>query len=202
MLKQLPLNIFEKAINHYLLLDPLTPQRLSKLQGKAVAIEFKGLPLQLKLIILFSSQGLHILDNYQAPVDATIRGTVLSLAKMGLSSATKSESLFVGDVEIDGNVELGQDVKQFLDGIDIDWEEHLSRLIGDIAAHQVGNIVRQAKQWSEQAQETTRKNISEYVQEELRCFPTREEIDDFFADIDRIRCDVDRLEARLKRIKQ
>lgn len=199
MLTQLSLNLIEKTLNHYLSLDPQLAERSKQLNGKSIAIEFKIIPI--KFYVLFSSKGLHLLDDYQAPVDTTIRGTPFALAKLGLSTAEQSRSLFADDVEIEGDIELGQAIKQFFDNIDIDWEEQLSRLTGDVAAHQVGNMMRSARDWFSDARQTTQHNATEYVQEELRQFPPREEVNDFFTDIDTLRNDVDRIAARFERLR-
>jgi ubiquinone biosynthesis protein UbiJ len=44
-------------------------------------------------------------------------------------------------------------------------------------------------------------NIREYLQEESRDVPSRYEVDRFAASVSKLRDDVDRLEARLKRLQ-
>jgi ubiquinone biosynthesis protein UbiJ len=43
--------------------------------------------------------------------------------------------------------------------------------------------------------------VVEYLQEEGRDLPTRTEVDEFLADVDRLRDDAERLEARLARLE-
>ena len=88
-----------------------------------------------------------------------------------------------------------------LDGIDIDWEEHLSRVTGDVLAHQVGNVARGMLEWGRNTLDTVSRDVAEYLHEESRDLPTRGEVDEFLARIDTLRLDVDRLEARVQRLQ-
>jgi ubiquinone biosynthesis protein UbiJ len=103
-------------------------------------------------------------------------------------------------VEITGDVETGQAFKSVLDAIDIDWEEQLSRLTGDVVAHQLGNAMRHTRSWLDHARLTLERDLSEYLQEELRVVPTRIEIENLIEEIGRLVMDADRLEARLRRL--
>ena len=53
--------------------------------------------------------------------------------------------------------------------------------------------------WFKQSLNTTATDIREYLHEEKRCFPPREEIEDFFDDVHELALQVERLEARLTR---
>ena len=45
-----------------------------------------------------------------------------------------------------------------------------------------------------------KRQVNEYVHEEAEFFPAREALQDFFQDIDTLRMDADRLEARVERL--
>jgi ubiquinone biosynthesis protein UbiJ len=87
-----------------------------------------------------------------------------------------------------------------LDGLDIDWEEHLSHLTGDIVAHKMGNLVRGIFSWGKQTTKILSQDAAEYLQEESRELPNRREVDAFLKNIDILRSDVDRLEMRVSRL--
>ena len=133
--------------------------------------------------------------------DTVLRGTPYTMARLGLSKKS-GELLFSGAVEIDGDAELGQRFKALLDSIDIDWEEQLSRITGDVIAHQIGVAWRDLQAWRRQATETLSKDAVEYFQEESRDLPTPTEVEAFLAGIDTLRSDVDRLEQRVARLKK
>ena len=83
-----------------------------------------------------------------------------------------------------------------------DLEEELSRVIGDVAAHQVGTAARSMLGFAQRAASTFAQNVSEFLQEEGRDVPSRTEADEFIADVDKLRDDVERLEARIAEIER
>ena len=188
----------ESAVNRYLLLDPAAGDRLAGLEGRVIALELRGLDLM--LVFRVQGQGIAFIDEPGLTPDTVLRGTPLGITRLGLGRGNATGTLFSGDVEIAGDVETGQAFKAVLDAIDIDWEEQLSRLTGDLLAHQMGNAARHAGSWLDHARLTLERDLSEYLQEELRVVPTRIEIENFIEDIGRLGMDTDRLEARLRRL--
>ena len=76
----------------------------------------------------------------------------------------------------------------------------MSRVTGDVVAHQVGRRGRQFAAYLEDGAETAQANISEYLTEEARLLPTRIEAEDFFQDVDTLGDATERLAARLERL--
>lgn len=189
----------EAAINQVLKLDPESLARLQALRGKVVAIELRGLNVCFYLIP--TDSGLNVFGHFAGEPDTVLSGYPLSMARMSLAEHA-SDSLLSGDVEIRGDVDLGQKVRDILDGLDIDWEEHLSHLTGDMVAHKVGNMVRGALQWGRKAMDTLGRDAVEYLQEESRELPVRSEVNEFIEQVDTLRCDIDRLEARVARLQK
>jgi ubiquinone biosynthesis accessory factor UbiJ len=187
------------ALNGYLRLDANTLQRLGALSGKVIAIELRG--LDLTFYLLPHADGIRIEGELDAVApDAWLSGAPLSLARLGVVKHEKG-TLFSGDVEIRGDIELGQRFKAILDGIDIDWEEHVSRVTGDVIAHQAGNMARRALQWGRDTLDTVSRDVVEYLHEESRDLPTRSEVGEFLEKVDTLRLDVERLEARVQRLQ-
>lgn len=187
----------EAAINQVLQLDPDSVARLSALQGKVIAIELRSLDLAFYLIP--QADRLNVYGHFEGEPDTVLRGTPLALARMGMVKDA-GDVLFAGDVEISGDVELGQQFQALLDRLDIDWEEHLSHITGDLVAHKVGNLVRGAMDWGQKTLNTLGQDTAEYLQEESGDLPSRAEVEAFLAQVDTLRADVDRLEARLQRL--
>ena len=190
--------IMEKAINQMLVLDPDTLERMRTLQGKVIAIELQGININLYLIP--GEQGLNVFAHFEGEADTVLRGTPFAMTKIGLAREA-GDVLFAGDVEITGDVELGQQFRDILDGLDIDWEEHLSHITGDIVAHKLGNLARGVMKWGRETASTLSQDAAEYFQEESRDLPNPGEVENFLKDVDKLRSDVDRLEARISRIK-
>jgi ubiquinone biosynthesis protein UbiJ len=78
-----------------------------------------------------------------------------------------------------------------------DFEEELSRVVGDVAARRVANFARDLIDWGRRTSGSFAGTVAEYLQEEGRDLPTRTEVEEFLAGVDRLRDDSERLEARL-----
>lgn len=187
----------EIALNRYLQLDPDTLRKLQSLQGKVIELHLRG--LELSLYCIPTGRGLQLMGQYEGEADATISGTPLAMLRMGLSDHAE-KILFSGDVTITGDNHLGQQFKEILDRMEVDWEEHLSHIIGDVAAHQLGRLMRSASRWGKQTLDTLTLDASEYLQEEARLVATAPELEQFYHEVDCIRADADRLQARVQRL--
>ncbi len=187
----------ELLLNRYLSLDPELPPRLAPLYGRVIALEVLGLGLSWCLIP--GPAGIQVLGQYEGEPDCTLRGTPLALARLG-SEHRRADQLFSGAVEISGDSELGHRFGNLLGALDIDWEEQLSKLTGDLLAHQAGNLVRGIGAWGREARASLAEDLPEYLQEELRLLPNRFEVEDYLAEVDRLRDDLERLEQRIGRL--
>lgn len=199
------LRLIQKALNTYLALDPETPERLRGLEGKVVTLDFGQFPLQCHLF--FSEKGITLQSDWTEEkaspaiqADTIIRGTPLRLLQMAWSRDARKQ-FFADDVSIQGNLELGQQVIDLFDQLEIDWEEIASQWIGDISAHQLGQFSRKLQSWMQHTCNTLLQNVNDYVHEEVDFFPSKFALQDFFAEVDALREDADRLEARLEQLK-
>jgi ubiquinone biosynthesis protein UbiJ len=189
---------FTSAFNRYLQLDPEASARMAALQGHCIALEFRG--LDLALYVIPGPDGVRLLQHSDSEPDTVLSGTPLGMARLGLGRNTE-QTLFSGAVAISGDVETGQAFKAILDSMEIDWEEQLSRLTGDVIAHQLGNATRHARRFLAHARSTLEQDTGEYLQEELRVLPSRIETENFMTDTSRLAMDTDRLAARIKRLQ-
>lgn len=190
---------FEQLLKQAIQLDPEAVDRLAPMHGSVIKMELVGLGLELFLIP--EQGGIQLFSRFEGDPDCTLRGTPLDLARMG-SSRESAEQLFSGAVEIEGDSGLAHRFGEFISSLEIDWEEQLSRLTGDVIAHKIGNLTRNAFDWGKTVGKTTGLNLQEYLQEELRLLPSHYEVEPFLSDVDRLRDDVERLSARIDRIRR
>ncbi len=198
MLKQYSLKALEKAMNHALALDYQMPLKLSRLQGKTLEMIIE--PLGITFFILFKEKHVALQDQMDGQADTSIHSTPMGLIRLSLLPASKARSLFNDNVKIHGDLEFGREVKALFDEIDIDWEGHLAQFTGDVVAHQIGSLFRKGRDFTRQFNDSMQQNLTEYLQEELHIFPTRDEIEDFFCDIDELSLDVERLQAHIEQL--
>ncbi|MDH5182943.1 MAG: SCP2 sterol-binding domain-containing protein [Gammaproteobacteria bacterium] len=186
----------ESAFNGLIAMDPEAKHRLADMQGKVIRIRLKEIDLSLTLIP--TSDGVMVYPLYDAEPDTEIVGTPMGLINLGLGNKS---ALFTGEVEINGDVKLGQQVNRLLDQLHIDWEEQLSHLTGDAVAHHLGRAARGTLQWGTQALGGLATKLTEYLQHESRDLPLHDEVEPFLTQVDGLRDDLARLEARIKRIQ-
>jgi ubiquinone biosynthesis protein UbiJ len=189
----------EQLLNQAINLDPDAASRLAPMQGQVIQLDLLGSGLTIYMIP--EPQGFQILSHFEGQPDCLLRGSLLDLANMR-SPADSADQLFNGSVTIEGDTALAQQFGEFFNSLDIDWEEQLSRLTGDIAAHQIGSMARGFVAWGKQLNQTVNLNLKEYLEEELRLLPGRYEMEPFLQNVDRLRDDVERLEARIQRLSR
>ncbi|MFV2056972.1 MAG: SCP2 domain-containing protein [Thiohalomonadales bacterium] len=190
----------EQVINQVIQLDAEFPEQLSKLHDKVIAIHVSDVDVCVFLFVC-SDNTIQMMSRYDGEVDATISGSSFALSRMGLSE-TPNELVLRGEVVLEGDVQLAKKAREVIASFNIDWEEHLSNLTGDIVAHQIGNLFKQGISWGRQTMQTLAKDMSEYIVYEKSYVPTQHELSDFLAQVDTFRADVDRLEAKIQLFEQ
>lgn len=194
-LQDFALEGLEAALNRILALDPATCERLADLHGRVVRLDLRGTGIQLYFLPARDGR-LRLLGSIEYAPDCTLAGSPVDLVRAG-DSSTGHAQLFGGHVQIDGDTDVAKAFSEALAGLDIDWEEQLSHLTGDIAAHEIGRGVRAAARHTRRLGQSATDGLSEYLTEEVRLLPHRFEVEDFLSDVDELRDAVDRLEARV-----
>lgn len=189
----------EETLNRLLALDPASLAQLAQLEGRVIGLEFTGLPF--KLFLFPGEEGFMVFSEFDGEPDTNISGTPLAFTHLALGKDS-SDVLFGGEIRIDGDTALGNRVKRILQQVDIDWEEQLSRVTGDLVAHQVGRLFRHAGEWWRDSNDAISRDLGEYLQEETRLLPARAEVQQFIHQVDEARLAMDRLEARLRLLKE
>ncbi|CAH17062.1 TPA: ubiquinone biosynthesis accessory factor UbiJ [Legionella pneumophila] len=198
MLKEYSLKALQTAINQAMKLDEQMPQKLQKLDGKT--LEMVITPLNVNFYIHFKGSEMQLLHRIDGRPDTIIHSNPIGLIRLSLLPTSKARSLFNDKIRISGDIELGQSVKKLFDEIDIDWEGHLAHFTGDVVAHQIGSFVRKGLEFKNQFSTSMQQNITEFLQEELRICPSRNELEDFFAEVDELVLSVDRLQAHINNL--
>jgi ubiquinone biosynthesis accessory factor UbiJ len=187
----------ESVLNRNIAASSAARAACNRLAGKTLAMHVTGAPQNTLLSFYFSCDGerMSIASNSDAPPAATLSGT--PFAYIGMIGTQPESAMRSGSVRIEGDAEVAQAFRELLKAAQPDFEEELSRVVGDVAAHQVGKLARGALQFGKRVADTFAQNVSEYLQEESRDVVTRVEADEFVESVDQIRDAVDRAEARL-----
>jgi len=198
VIKPLLMSALETALNHYLALDQNSGVFLAPLAGKVIAVTIT--PFNETIYLCPSADSIQLLDQCPEQSDTCLTGSVFALGLMGLSSKPM-RSIFSGEVKIEGNMNTGRKFQELFAKLDINLEPQLARYTGDTVAHSISQFFRAGQNWSKESIETFRLNASEFLQEETRDLPAGPEIDIFYAKVDALRTDFDRLQSRVERLE-
>ena len=176
-----------------------TPARelCTELDGKVMVVRVKDTGLTLYFCVCANQ--IELLGDIDSDPDIAITGSLLSLARLATSSG--EDAIRDGSLELIGDAEVAQAFQKLLGYGRPDIEEELSGVIGDVAAHRLGEVARSVGSWGKEAGATLRQNITEYLQEERRDVPSRYEVEAFARKVDELRDDVARVEARLNQLE-
>lgn len=190
----------ENLLNRNLPRSPRAQQLCESLKGKSVLVEARGLGWRLVCESLGSSLKLTSSGAAAREPDAVISGSLMSLA--ALAGSHPEDVIQRGDVTIRGDAELAQKFRELAMLLKPDVEEELSRLIGDTPAHQAMRLARLAAGFGRRTVETGVRNMAEYLAHERGDLVPRAEAEDFYRGVERLREDLDRLDARTRAIEQ
>jgi len=176
-----------------------TPARelCEKLDGTIVAVRVRDTALAVWFVV--HKDNLELKTETDQDPDILISGSLMTLARM--AGVPGPSGVRNGSLEFTGDPSQAEEFQRLLGFAKPDLEEELSGVVGDVAAHQIGEFARGVGKWGLEAGSVMGANIREYLQEESRDVPSRYEVDRFGKRVGRLRDDVDRLEARIRRLQ-
>lgn len=183
----------EKLINTALRYDPGTRAALGELADQVLAISTTTPAVT--VYITPDSDGVRLMGYWEGDVHTQLRGSLPALVRLARSDQT---SFADSGVEVIGNTGLLIDLQRLLKNLDIDWEDALSQLLGDIVGHQSAQVIRKSVSYTRERASEAKRLLSEFLTEELQTLPPKPELEDFYRQVDELRLRADRLEARLQ----
>ncbi len=190
-------NLSDQVLRLLLSLDPDGREKLAGLKGRIFCLEVTAPRITLYLIP--TDHGLKLVRECDGEPDVTLTGPLsafIRLARPGSQGNLSAE----GQISMQGDAQAGQAFGKVLSQLDIDWEEGLSRLVGDTPARKTGSVLRDLNDWATESVELSRTNTAEYLQEEKRLLATHLAWERFCNDVNDLRADVDRIEQRITRL--
>ena len=169
-----------------------------ELDGRSLQLDLEGLPLAVRLVARDGRLGVGLAED--EPADCHIGGLPISMLRLAVTG--DQQALRAGTLKLSGDPALARDFQRLLDLARPDWEEELAQRVGDVPAHQLGNLVRGGLDWVRRAADTLTRDAGEYLKEESRDLPTRYEVDRFLDEVDRAAADLERAEARVARLER
>ena len=132
--------------------------------------------------------------------DAELTATPVNLLR--LAGDDPEGAIRAGYVKVSGDTEVADDFRTLLNIVRPDWEEELSRVTGDVIAHEAARAVRGVAGWARRARITLGRSLAEYLTEESRDLVAHTEVQEFCAGVDEVSAGVERFEARLQLLRE
>ncbi len=187
----------ERAINGALSLDERTRESVAALTGKTLKVEVTVPALSAFLVP--GAEGVRLLGHFEGRPDCTVSGATSDFIAL-LLAADKPAALVNGKLKVSGDSALLLSLEKALSALELDWEQRLATLVGDVPAHQVGRLARGSAEFGRRARGSFERHLEEFIHEEARLAPPRAEVEDFFADVRALSSRVARLEAGIRRL--
>jgi ubiquinone biosynthesis protein UbiJ len=190
----------EASINQLLALDEASPQRLGQLDQRLLRLELEGLGIVLDFS--FSPHRVKVSLETGGSPDTVISGTPAALFAMALPDADGTWGRPGSPVRISGDATLARDLERLFSRLDPDWEGKLSNVFGDVVGHQLATGARGAAGQLRSTMATLGAFATDFLRQPSSPLARQEEIGEFGQAVDALRDATDRLEARLRIVRE
>lgn len=188
--------VLETLLDRALALDPAGRERFAPFEGRHIELTWAPADLGLRLTV---ADGRVAVGPRQGAADLSLAGTLAGFARLAFPD--RAGALPPGKVQMAGDADLARAIGQLAQGFEPDLEAALGHVLGDTRGAIVATTLREAFSWARRSASTLAEDGADFLREESRDVPARDEVDAFHADVDRLRDDVERLAARLVRVR-
>lgn len=191
----------QAALNRALALDPDTRQALTALDGRHIDLTLEAPALAMRISVHGEALEVGPVDHREADlaVRSSLSGVLAQLPLLARSRGAQANR--AGRVRVAGDAELARRLQQLAKGFDPDWQLPFVRVFGEVLGVQVANTLRSALQQARRGASDLAHTAAEFVTEESRDVVPRGELDAFHDDVDVLRDDVERIAARVQRLR-
>lgn len=188
----------EAAVRRALEFDPDTAERVRDLEGRVVEVVLTG--VEQTVCVAIEQGEARFAWRAEREPDLRLKGSPVAFGRYLM--APDRIGITESGIKIEGDIGLAQRFVGLLRELDIDWEEWLSRYVGDVAAYRAGRAASDFRDWAQRSAGQLRQDVTELLQEETRLLAPRERVKRLMDDIDALRSDAERLEQRVRRLEQ
>ncbi|MCP1659820.1 ubiquinone biosynthesis accessory factor UbiJ [Neisseria perflava] len=178
-------------INHLIQQNPEQQHALSQFAGKILRVNFAGLRIQ----GCITEEG--FLESSKAEPD-----TELSFRTGAIQKLLQGRQPGVGDLSVSGDLMLGMSLLPVFGSLRYYANDDLARLFGDTAAGSLSSRAEQIGQTVRQIGLSLAEQIGEFSHEPESPVIDAETLEAWMDEVDRLRDDVARLNARLDRLER
>lgn len=188
----------EGALNVFLYQDRALKSARQRLQGKVLRIALRE--FSTPLVLVFSEQQVDVLGQWEGETDCSVT-TRLSVLPELRNRQQLTALIRRGDLEVEGDIQVVQNLVSLMDLAEFDPAELLAPYIGDIAAEGLGKIFRTGARIVKKGVERNQRYLAEAVTEEWRMAPGPLEVAWFAEETDALARSLDALIGRLETLE-
>lgn len=188
----------EIALNRYLRLEASVIAECAKLDGRCM--EFTLPSAGFGLAVEFMSTGVRVLPQAPRGADVHITGTPTALIAALRHVAGAQPGLPPG-LNVEGDAELLNQFRAMIAKVGFDPEEWLVPMLGGVAAHRLVGGLKKMFDWTRGNSRRMADNTAEYLREETYDLARGRDVGDWMGEVEDAREQLDRLEARLRRLE-
>ncbi|RMH93156.1 SCP2 domain-containing protein [Lysobacter pythonis] len=189
----------QTALNRALALDADTRAELAALDGRGVELHLASPPLALRVTVTGDALEIGPVAE-DARTDLSVRATLGGLLRQ-LPMLRGEDASPVGRLRIEGDAELARRLQRMAERFDPDWARPLTVVFGEVLGMQIANGFAFALKRARVAGAAFAGSAADWLTEESREVVGREEQNAFHDDVDALRDDVERMAARVARLK-
>ncbi len=188
----------EGALNAFLYQDRALKSARQRLQGKVLRIALRE--FSTPLVLIFSEQQVDVLGQWEGETDCSVT-TRLSVLPELRNRQQLTALIRRGDLEVEGDIQVVQNLVSLMDLAEFDPAELLAPYIGDIAAEGLGKFLRTGARFVKKGVERNQRYLAEAVTEEWRMAPGPLEVAWFAEETDALARSLDALIGRLETLE-
>ena len=185
----------EIALNHALRFDMESHEKLQRFASRSIRIDITN--LNIAVIGRFTDDRILLETAEEHVADLMIKADSFALLKL----VQQPDSLFSNQIQIRGDVQFAKQLQDWQQHFDFDWEQQLARVTGDTLAYPLAQSLRRGFDWLNYNRSEFEQSLAEYLREESQYLPDKSQTQRFMQNVDLLRADTERLEARIKRLQ-
>ena len=181
------------AINHLLAQEPWARQQLLRHAGKVACIDAGTVALRLRV----TADGMF----EPAPADEPARVTIkVKLSDLPLIAQNRERAFSY--VRIEGDADFANAISNLSTSLRWEAESDLEKVVGPVAAVRMVSGVRAAFEAVKTGHQKLAENVAEFLLDEKQVLIRPQAVEEFSADVVRLRDDVERAAKRLAKLEQ
>ncbi|MFT6915219.1 MAG: ubiquinone biosynthesis protein UbiJ [Motiliproteus sp.] len=188
--------LVELAVNRALARDPLAQRRLAKLAGQSLVLRLSFPAVTLGVTLTAEGITLVPAETLTEP-SCEVEGAPSDLLALLLDP----QLAFENRVTLKGNTQLATQLRELAQQLDLDWGGLLGDWLGDPVAQVLLNLLAKGRGATRELTSSLLEDLDNWLHEELRVQPGGVELEEYYDQIDQLRLDADRLQARIERLE-